>query len=369
MEYIKLVNGVEVPMFAFGTDCIRDGVDEVVYNAIKIGYRHFDTAAIYQNEEGIGKAFKRAIDEGLVKRRDLFITTRAPWNGPGYEHTLESYEDSLRKLGLDYIDLYLIHHNYKRWDAPVEKIYHTWRAMVKLYKEGRVRAIGVSNFNQADITQVFINSEVSPMVNQIELHPEHQQRDLVKFCEDRDVKVMAWGSLNQGKVFSVESLKLIANKYNKKESQLVLRWGIQKGFVINAKSKNLKRLKENFAVWDFEILESDMKIIDKLDGGRFSGFAIDDRNQNMIGSLTVGELYSKIDPAYINIYKLFDVIPLFKTVKIKEGKVKYYILGIPIITVRTKIINKKAIPNKIRHGSSDKVETMVLEQSTKYKRK
>tara|TARA_Y100000590_G_scaffold201045_1_gene228461 strand:- start:428 stop:1519 length:1092 start_codon:yes stop_codon:yes gene_type:complete len=337
MNYITLNNGVKVPSLCFGTDFIREGVDEVVYNAIKIGYRHFDTAAIYQNEAGIGKGIKRAIEDGIVVREDLFITTKAPWFGPGYECTLEFFEESLAKFGLDYIDLYLIHYPYRHFSTPGEKIYHTWRAFLKLYNDGKVRSIGVSNFNQLELNTILVNSGLAPMINQLEIHPEHQQKEITSFCKDRGIQTMAWASLNQGRVLELDTLKNIAIKYNKKPSQIALRWSLQNGNIVNVKTTNVERMKENYDIFDFNLSSEDMSLIDNVKEGTFSGL-LNNGEETRIGNLPVKYLESYKRRKYIRKYKLFNLITILKKKRTGQFSSKYYLFGIPVLKIYTKDI-------------------------------
>ncbi|MGL4772197.1 MAG: aldo/keto reductase [Clostridium sp.] len=259
---VKLSNGIEMPVLGFGTFKVEDGdvTVEAVKNALKVGYRHIDCAAIYGNEDSVGKGIK----ESGVKREDIFITSKV-WNSEqGYEKTLKAFEKTIKDLGVDYLDLYLIH-----WPKALNS--ETWRALETLYKEGRVRAIGVSNFKEHHLKELMEDAEVTPMVNQVEFHPQLAQPELLKFCKDNNIQLEAWGPLMQGKVFNIELFNDLAQKYNKTISQIVLRWDLQMGVVTIPKSVRLTRIEENYKIFDFEISEEDMLKIEQLNTGERVG--------------------------------------------------------------------------------------------------
>jgi methylglyoxal/glyoxal reductase len=250
-----LHNGVKMPWVGLGVFKVTDG-EEVVQSvkaAIKNGYISIDTAAIYKNEEGVGQAIK----ESGVPREELFITTKL-WNADqGYESTLEAFETSMNKLGLEYLDLYLIH-----WPGK-DKYKETWRAFEKLYKEGRVRAIGVSNFLVHHLEDLMSTAEIKPMVNQVEFHPHLTQKELLAFCEKEGIQLEAWSPLKQGQLLNEPVLEDIAHKYNKSVAQVILRWDLQHGVVTIPKSIKEHRIIENADIFDFELSAEDM---DKIDG-------------------------------------------------------------------------------------------------------
>lgn len=252
----KLANGVEMPWFGLGVFKVEDGqqvIDSVKW-AINAGYKSIDTAKIYENEEGVGQAVK----EAGVPREDLFITTKV-WNADqGYESTLEAFETSLNKLGLDYLDLYLIH-----W--PVEGKYKdTWRALEKLYKDGKVKAIGVSNFQIHHLEDLMKDAEIKPMVNQVELHPLLTQVELRDFCKKNDIQIEAWSPLAQGELLDNAVLKEIADKHGKSTAQVILRWDLQSEIVTIPKSIKEHRIVENASIFDFELSQEDMAKINEL---------------------------------------------------------------------------------------------------------
>ncbi|MBT2757006.1 aldo/keto reductase [Mesobacillus foraminis] len=251
-----LHNGVKMPWVGLGVFKVTDG-DEVIQSvkaAIKNGYTSIDTAAIYKNEEGVGQAIK----ESGVPREELFITSKL-WNSEqGYESTLKAFETSMEKLGLDYLDLYLIH-----WPGK-DKYKETWKAFEKLYKEGRIRAIGVSNFQIHHLEDLIASAEIKPMVNQVEFHPHLTQKHLKAYCEKEGIQLEAWSPLKQGQLLNEPVLQEIAEKYNKSVAQVILRWDIQQGVVTIPKSVKEHRIIENADIFDFELTAEEMDRIDGL---------------------------------------------------------------------------------------------------------
>ncbi|MGE6378788.1 aldo/keto reductase [Peribacillus muralis] len=255
-----LHNGVEMPWFGLGVFKVEEGPELVnaVKAAIKHGYRSIDTAAIYQNEEGVGQGIREGLKEAGLTREDLFVTSKV-WNADlGYESTIAAYEKSLTKLGLEYLDLYLIH-----W--PVEGKYKdAWRALETLYKEGKVKAIGVSNFQIHHLEAVMKDANVKPMVNQVECHPRLTQKELQAFCKEQGIQLEAWSPLMQGELLDNEELQAIATKHGKSVAQVILRWDLQNGIVTIPKSTKEHRIVENSSVFDFELTEEEMSQIDGL---------------------------------------------------------------------------------------------------------
>ncbi|MDQ1143642.1 diketogulonate reductase-like aldo/keto reductase [Bacillus sp. SORGH_AS 510] len=258
-----LSNGVKMPWFGLGVFKVEEGseVVESVKAALRNGYRSIDTAAIYQNEEGVGQAIR----ESGIAREELFVTSKV-WNADlGYESTIAAYETSLKKLGLEYLDLYLIH-----W--PVAGKYkEAWRALETLYKEGRVKAIGVSNFHVHHLEDVMKDAEIKPMVNQVEYHPRLAQKELRAFCQEQGIQLEAWSPLMQGQLLDNEVLQTIAEKHNKSVAQVILRWDLQNGVVTIPKSIKEHRIIENSQVFDFELTSEDMGAIDSLNEDRRVG--------------------------------------------------------------------------------------------------
>lgn len=260
--YSELSNGVKIPKLGFGTFRVEDGKQtiEAVRTALEAGYRHIDAASIYDNEESVGQGIK----ESGVPREEIFITSKV-WNSDqGYENTLNAFELSLKKLATDYLDLYLIH-----WPKELNK--ETWRALEKLYQDGRVRAIGVSNFKEHHLIDLLKNAEIKPMVNQVEFHPQLAQPELLKFCQENNIQVVAWGPLMQGQLTKFALLKELSEKYNKTAAQIVLRWDLQQGVVTIPKSIKPERIKSNTDIFDFELTEEDIKKISMLNTGERIG--------------------------------------------------------------------------------------------------
>jgi len=273
MEKVKLNNGVEMPMLGFGVFQVTDlaECERSVVDAIDSGYRLIDTAQSYLNEEAVGKAIKRS----GVPRADLFITTKLWIQSNGYEGTKGAFDRSLKRLQLDYLDLFLIH-------QPYGDVYGEWRAMEELYKEGKVRAIGVSNFQPDRLMDLIIHNEIKPAVNQIETHPFHQQNDSHLFLRENNIQIESWGPFAEGKngIFQNELLIRIAGKYKKSIAQVILRWLIQRGVVAIPKSVRKERMEENFNVFDFQLSTDDMEAIKTLDTNASSFF--DHRDPKMV---------------------------------------------------------------------------------------
>lgn len=251
-----LHNGVKMPWMGLGVFKVEEGeeVVESVKAALRNGYISIDTAAIYGNEEGVGKAIK----ESGIPREDLFITTKL-WNSEqGYEKSLKAFETSMEKLGLDYLDLYLIH-----WPGK-DKYKDTWKAFEKLYKDGKIRAIGVSNFQVHHLEDLMSEAEVKPMVNQVEFHPHLTQKELLAFCKEQGIALEAWSPLKQGQLLDEPLLKEIAEKYNKSVAQVILRWDLQHGVITIPKSTKEHRIIENADVFDFELSQEEVEKIDSL---------------------------------------------------------------------------------------------------------
>ncbi|MCC6413815.1 MAG: aldo/keto reductase [Saprospiraceae bacterium] len=273
MQHVKLNNGVEMPILGFGVFQVPDlaECERSVLDALNTGYRLIDTAASYGNEAAVGSAIKGS----SIPREDLFITTKVWIQSNGYEGTKRSFENSLKRLGLDYVDLYLMH-------QPFGDVYGTWRAMQEIYKAGKARAIGVSNFQSDRLMDLIVHNEVVPAVNQIETHPFHQQIETQQFLQENNVQIQSWGPFAEGKnnIFHNELLATIGAKYNKTIAQVILRWLTQRGVVAIPKSVRKERMEENFNIFDFELSVEDMDAIQTLDTRTSSFF--DHRDPAMV---------------------------------------------------------------------------------------
>ncbi|MET1055341.1 MAG: aldo/keto reductase [Pedobacter sp.] len=260
MENVILNNGVKMPLLGFGTYLLQEGFEceQAVLNALNIGYRLIDTAAVYNNEDSVGKAIKKS----NVRREEIFVTTKFIPANVGYEKTKHACEASLKKMGLDYIDLFLIH-------LPQGDVDSSWNAMEELYKEGKVRAIGVSNFNMNQISDLVKQHNVVPAINQVETHPFSQKTEMQNGLNSKGIQLESWAPFAQGRnnLFHQELLVALSCKYNKSVAQVVLRWLIQKEVVVIPKSANRNRINENFTVFDFELSADDLASIKSLDRG------------------------------------------------------------------------------------------------------
>lgn len=271
---VTLNNGIQMPWFGLGVYLAKEGqeVVDAVKSAIRTGYRSIDTAAAYRNEEGVGQAVREALQENDLRREDLFITSKV-WNShQGYETALASFHESLERLQLDYLDLFLIH-----WPVK-EKYKDTWRALEKVYSEGKVRAIGVSNFQVHHLDDLLAEAEVVPAVNQIELHPYLTQKELRTYCQSKGIQVEAWSPLGQGNLLTHDTIKTIAEKYGKTAAQVILRWDLQSQIVTIPKSVHEARIAENADIFDFSLSAEDVEAIEGLN--RNQRFGSDPDNFN-----------------------------------------------------------------------------------------
>jgi len=277
MQTVKLNNGVQMPILGYGVFQIADPeeCERSVIDAIQTGYRLIDTAASYGNEEAVGRAIQRS----GVAREELFITTKLWITDAGYESARKAFERSMQRLQLEYLDLYLIH-------QPYGDVHGAWRTMEELYQEGRVRAIGISNFHPDRVMDMIVHHQVVPSVNQIETHPFHQQIESHKFLQDNGVQIESWGPFAEGRnnIFQNELLISLAVEYKKSVAQIILRWLTQRGVVAIPKSVRKERIEENFNIFDFQISPEDMAAIATLDTKTSSLF--DHRDPNMVKLLS-----------------------------------------------------------------------------------
>ena len=266
MQNYTLANGVQIPAIGLGTWQTPD--DEAGYQAVlsalKLGYRHIDTAQGYRNEDIVGRA---VVDSG-ISREEIFITSKLDNPNHGYENTLRSFEGTLQQLGTDYVDLFLIH-----WPNPLQyretwqkTNAETWKAFEELYHAGKIRAIGISNFRQHHIDELMKTAEVTPMVNQIRLCPGDTQDELVNYCKERNILLEAYSPLGTGQIFKVPEMQALAEKYNKSIAQICIRWSLQNGFLPLPKSVTAGRIRENMDVFSFELSDEDVRLISGLTG-------------------------------------------------------------------------------------------------------
>lgn len=276
MEYTMLNNGVKMPLLGFGVYMMTDleECEKSVLHAIETGYRLLDTSSAYFNEEAVGRAIKKS----GIPREELFVTTKLWIQDAGYENAKAGFETSLQKLGLDYLDLYLIH-------QPCGDCYGSWRAMTELYQEGRIRAIGVCNFNSDRLVDFVMNNELPPAINQVEFHPYFQQKKAEEIMREYDVQMEAWSPLGHGSKGILENdvLVSIGKRYGKTPAQIILRWDIERGIATIPKSVRKERIEKNFDVFDFHLTTEEITAIDQLD-----------RNDH-IADLTDVELIKKLN--------------------------------------------------------------------------
>jgi diketogulonate reductase-like aldo/keto reductase len=265
MNYVTLNNGLKMPQLGFGVWQVEDDqATSVVAKALEVGYTSIDTAMIYQNEKGVGKAIK----EASVPREELFITTKV-WNSDqGFENTIRAFDESLERLGLVYVDLYLIH-----WPTPqFDEYVDTYKALEKLYHDGRVKAIGVCNFEIEHLERIIKECDVVPVINQIECHPYLAQNELKEYCAKHDIFVEAWSPLDQGgEVLQDKVIEKIAESHSKTPAQVVLRWHLQSNTIVIPKSVTPSRIEENFHVFDFELTAGELAEINQLNRNRRKG--------------------------------------------------------------------------------------------------
>ena len=260
MQYVSLYNGVKIPVIGYGTFQLTDAAlcEQCVGNGLEAGYRLFDTAAVYGNEEAVGNAVRSS----YVPRKEIFLTTKLWVQDAGYDSTLKAFEASLKRMKLEYLDLYLIH-------QPFGDIYGAWRAMERLYREGAVRAIGVSNFSPERLVDLCMNHELKPMVNQIEIHPFFQQGEALRVMKDYGIVPQAWGPLSEAQrdIFHHKVLSRIAQKHGRTTAQIILRWHYQRGVSIIPKSVHVERMEQNIDIWDFALTDEEMAKIASNDLG------------------------------------------------------------------------------------------------------
>lgn len=264
MGNVVLNNGLKMPLVGYGVFRVPEGDDlaEAVKTAIAKGYRSIDTAQVYRNEESVGRGIRAAIEEGLVTREELFITSKV-WNdGLSYEETLAAYDSSLEKIGLDYLDLYLVH-----WPGIDQNYIEVYKALEKIYQDGRVRSIGVSNFHVHHLESLLKETTVVPVINQIEFHPHLIQEEVRAYCKEKGIQVEAWSPLMNGSLLEEALIQELASKYGKTPAQIVLRYDVQHDVVTIPKTMTPARMTENLAVFDFTLTEQEMTQLDAMNDG------------------------------------------------------------------------------------------------------
>jgi diketogulonate reductase-like aldo/keto reductase len=264
---VKLNNGVEMPLLGLGTWEISEGetIIDAVRWAIGNGYRHIDTARIYGNEKGVGKGLKLSLEEQGINREDIFVTTKLWIDSFQYEKALKAFDRSLTKLGLDYVDLYLLH-----WPEPAYR-QEAWKALESILKEGKARSIGVSNYYIHHLDELLSGADIIPAVNQVEFTPYLYLKELKEYCNDKGIALEAYSPLTRGKKLNESKLLNIAKKYNKSSAQILIRWGLQHNVIQIPKSSNEEHIIENSKIFDFTISEDDMAILDKLNENFYVG--------------------------------------------------------------------------------------------------
>jgi len=330
-----LSNGNVIPTLGFGTYGLAQGQQTIdcVACAIKNGCRHIDNADVYLNQESVGLAIQNCIQEGLVTRDKLFVTSKVPDQKQGFDKTVKCFMHTLDMMKLDYLDLYLIHSPLRQNKNWSEIVIDTWRALEYLHEKGLVKSIGVSNFAIRHLDFILKEAKIKPVCNQIELHPQHQQKELVDFCFKNGIQPVAWSTLNQGRIFKNETFLKLADKYGKTAAQIAIRWSFQKGFVPLASSSKPERIENNFEIQDFELSQEDMLLLDGLDGGEFSNWH-DDSLIKVKPSSEDKQL--QIIPPLKRKYYLFGVIP-FLACEQQPHKSKWYLFGLPILKTKDKI--------------------------------
>ncbi len=259
---VKLNNDIDIPVVGFGTFKIdNEDVTDLILSAFDSGYRHIDTASYYGNEQGIGKAIKQS----SLKREEIFITSKVWMDDFGYDPTMESFEKTMEKLDLEYIDLFLIH-----WPRPLA--IESWKALEELYEQKRIRALGVCNYKKHHLEELMISANIMPAVNQIELHPHLQQQETYDYCMQKNIAIEAWSPIMKGQVTQMDTLIELGKKYNKTPAQVALRWHLQRNIIAIPKSSSEKRIKENLDIFDFNLTDEDMLEISKLNQNVRLGF-------------------------------------------------------------------------------------------------
>lgn len=361
---ITLNNGMQIAQIGFGTWYLQDedSVD-VIKNAIKSGYRIIDTAQAYNNEEIVGKAVNECINEGIVTRKDLFISSKInPHNPIGYQEAINAVESTLKKMNLDYIDLYMIHWPNLVEDDSWKKLNaETWRGFEKMVEDGKLKSIGVSNFMIHHLEELLKTAKIKPVIDQLNLNPTWQQKEVVEFCEKNDIICQAWAPLVRIKPWNEKILNDVAKKYNKSVSQICLRWCVQKGFVPLTKTHSIEHMKENLNIFDFSIEKEDVEYLDSLNSHPWDHDSQPDclyeifRLRELLSRETVVTkekfllfgflpIYNKKINPKTQVYSLFKVLPILKIKRINDNKTKYYLFN--FIYIGKKYVDAKVTTSR-----------------------
>ena len=341
MNKIKLNNSIEIPNIAFGVGRISNKLaTDTTYLAIKNGFRLIDSSRGYGNQKEVGEAVKKAVAEGIVNRSDLILTQKLAGSELGYDNAMKIFNDGCEYYGTDYIDIMLVYLPLEYTPYWKRGIIDSWRAMEKLYKEGKVKAIGVSNFQVEHLVWLLNYAEIKPMINQIEVHPYYQQRLVTAFCQNNNIQIEAWSSLMY--VVNNNLLKELGNKYKKSSAQIALKWSQQKGYIPICSSKIENEIIQNLNLDDFELSSDDIERIDSLDGGMHS---IDNQARppinvdQLLNECASRYFYRSIN--YTRVYNLLGFIPILKETKYRWNKTKWFLFGcIPILKIKTKEYKK-----------------------------
>ncbi len=357
---ITLNNGIQIAQIGFGTWHLqdKDSID-VIKNAIKLGYRIIDTAQAYNNEEIVGRAINECINEGIIKRKDLFISSKINPHYPiGYAEAINAVESTLKKMNLDYIDLYMIHWpNLVEDDSWKTLNAETWRGFEKMVEDGKLKSIGVSNFMIHHLEEILKIAKIKPVINQLNLNPTWQQREVVDFCKKNNIICQAWAPLVRIKHWNNKILNEVATKYDKSVQQICLKWCIQKGFVPLTKTHSVEHMKENLNIFDFEMQKEDIEYLDSLNSHPWDHDSQPDclyeifRLRELLSEkeiLTKEKIYFLglhiINKKVFNdrqVYYLFNIIPLISFKEVNKTKKYIYLFGIKIGKINQYYISKK----------------------------
>lgn len=350
LNYIKtkkLANGITIPVNGFGCYQLQQGNEtkNAVIQAIEAGYRHIDTAFVYGNELSVGEAIKECIKRGIVKREDLFITTKLTDKRTGYYDCLKQFDESLNNLGLDYLDAFLIHSPLRLYENEHARIriLDSWLAMENLYNQKKVNVIGVSQFEVKHLQMLEQEKMMKPLINQIELHPTFQQREIVKYCLKNDIAISAWGALNFGEIVKNKLLNEIAVKYNKSVAQIALNWSIYNGYIPLSRTTKKERVIQNFDIFNFKLTEKEYAQIDSLGTfAEYSSYMQRDNylnwNPNFFKPKTL-----ELENENIKRYKLFGCIPFLSIAKKSKSLTRCYLFGLQFCKIETKPIKDKKL--------------------------